>query len=120
MLQMAKKNIYDINIPEEFVNEWMKQAAENIIKAEQMDIRLRNRDDSKIDPYMLYLTGEASAEKMDVAGVDPDTKARMAVIVSVTYATKMWECWSVYAILRSHRWQSSTRACLQTRRCRCI
>ena len=60
----------------------MKQAADIIMKAEQMDIRLRNSDDSEIDPYMLYLTGKASSEKMDIAGVDPNTKARMTVIVS--------------------------------------
>src|SRR4051812_13985998 len=79
---MATTKQYDVNTAEEFVNAWVKQASEIIIKAERMDIRLKNADDSKIDPYMLYLTGEATSEKMDTAGVDTKTKARMTVIVS--------------------------------------
>jgi hypothetical protein len=79
---MVKKKIYKINSPEKFVDEWLKKVAEVIGKAEQMDIRLRNADDSVIDPYMLYITGEVSAEKLDKAGVDTKTKTRMLVMVS--------------------------------------
>jgi hypothetical protein len=82
IINLVKKSKFDITTAEEFIEKWIELSPKLFLQAKKLHIVLENEDGTPMDPYMLFVTGDATAKKMERAGVDSKTKRRTLQLIS--------------------------------------